>query len=166
MIYHIGFVLFVVSLFHSFLFVPFVSFDDYLSHRISRILLDVKLRTILAHTLDDDVAYLLTYNLGIGMCFAGHVVIAKVKNVTPFGKRIGICHYGIGINRQDASCILRLQAGLQKPIISPFAHPAYKAIHHALPSGAATIPMRTRYLHATLLLQVAIACALLGYAVW
>ena len=166
MIYHIGFVLFVVSLFHSFLFVPFVSLDDYLSHRILRILLDVKLRTILTHTLDDDVAYLLADNLGIGMWRACRLMIAKVKNMAPFGKRIGICHYGIGVNRQDTSCILRLQSGLQQPIISPLAHPAYKSIHHTLPSGAAIMPMRTRYLHATLLLQVAIACALLGYAVW
>ena len=152
MIYHIGFVLFVVSLFHSFLFVPFVSFDDYLSHRISRILLNVKLRTILTHTLDDDIAYLLAYNLCIGMRFARCLMIAKVKNVAPFGKRIGICHNGIGVKRQHASCVLRLQSRLQQPIISPLAHPAYKAIHHTLPSGAATIPMWTRYLHSTLLL--------------
>ena len=137
-----------------------------LSHRISRILLDVKFLTILTHALDDDIAYLLADNLGIGVRLARRIMITKVKNMAPFGKRIGICHYGIGVNRQDASCILRLQSRLQQPIISPFAHPAYKAIHHALSSGAATIPIRTRYLHATLLLQVAIACALLGYAVW
>lgn len=155
--FHVSFVslVFTFHSFHSFLFVPFVPFvpfDDYLSHRILRISLNVKLRTIHTHTLDDDIAYLLTDNLGIGVWCACRAVKAKVKNMAPFGKGVGICHYSIGIKRQYTSCILRFHARLQQPIISLLTHPAYKAVHHALPSGAAIIPMRTRYLHATLLL--------------
>ena len=67
----------------------------------------------MAHTLNDDIAYLLADNLGIGMRRACRAMVAKVNNVAPFGKRIGLCHYGIGINRQYTPCILRLQSRLQ-----------------------------------------------------
>ena len=106
----------------------------------------------MAHSLNDDITYLLADNLGIGVWCARHLMIAKVKDMAPFGKRVGVCHYGIGIKRKNTSCILRFQARLQQYIISPLTHPAYKAIHHTLPSGATIIPMRTRYLHTALLL--------------
>ena len=61
--------------------------------------LDVEIVTILTHAVDDDIAYLLAYNLGIGMRCACCAMIAKIKNMAPFGKRVGICHYGIGVDR-------------------------------------------------------------------
>ena len=64
----------------------------------------------MAHTLNNDIAYLLADNLGIGMRFARRLMIAKVKNMAPFGKGICICHNSIGVNRQHTSCILWLQA--------------------------------------------------------
>nr|DAL84117.1 MAG TPA: hypothetical protein [Caudoviricetes sp.] len=99
------------------------------------------------------------------MRLAGSFTETEVEDMLPLGNGIGIGYHRIGIERENATGILRLHSRFQQTAIEPVGYLAAGKIEEFLPSCALIQPVRTGNLHATFLLQVHIAGALLADAV-